>query len=53
MPQMNLFPPPGALTQPLPHEIQMQIRQLLADLLAAVLATTTEKPTNREGNNHE
>jgi hypothetical protein len=53
MAQMNLFPPPGAPTQPLPPEVQMQIRQLLAELLVVVLATTPEKPTSREGNNHE
>ncbi len=53
MPQLNLFPPPGALTQPLPHEIQMQIRELLAELLAAVFAPAAEKPTGREGNNYE
>jgi hypothetical protein len=53
MPQLNLFPPPGAMTQPLPHEVQTQVRQLLAELLAAVLVTTAENPSNREGKNHE
>jgi hypothetical protein len=49
MSQLNLFPPPGALTQPLPPEAQMQVRQLLAELLAAVLAATTAQPTSHEG----
>jgi hypothetical protein len=49
MSQMNLFPPPGALTQPLPLEVQMQVRQLLAELLAAVLAAAAAEPTSREG----
>jgi hypothetical protein len=48
MSQLNLFPPPGALTQPLPPEVQMQVRQLLAELLAA-LAVTSAEPANREG----
>jgi len=53
MSQMNLFPPPGALTQPLPLEVQMQLQQLLAELLAAVLVAATAEPTRREGEHDE
>ena len=49
MSQMHLFPPPGTPTQPLPPEAQIQVRQLLAELLAAVLATAAAEPTSREG----
>jgi hypothetical protein len=53
MQQLSLFPSPGALTQPLPHEVQMQAWQQLAELLAAVLETAAEEPTNREGEHRE
>jgi hypothetical protein len=53
MQQTNLFPPPGALTQPLPHEIQTVARHLLAELLTAVLITGGEEATNHEGKQHE
>jgi hypothetical protein len=53
MQQLSLFPPPGALTQPLPNEVQMQARQQLAELLAAVLETAAEEPTSREGEHRE
>jgi len=53
MQQTNLFPPPGALTQPLPHEIQTAAQQLLAELLTAVLITVGEEATNHEGKQHE
>jgi hypothetical protein len=53
MSQLNLFPPPGSQTQPLPPEVHIQIRKLLAELLAAVLAATSAEPSNREGENDE
>ena len=53
MQQLTLFPPPGALTQPLPQEVQMQALQLLAELLAAVLETAAEEPASREGDTDE
>ena len=53
MQQTNLFPPPGALTQPLPQEVQTATRQLLAALLTAVLTTVGEETTNHEGKQHE
>lgn len=53
MTQLSLFPLPGALTQPLPDEVQTQARQLLAALLTVVLETAAMDPTSRAGENHE
>jgi hypothetical protein len=53
MKQLRLFPAPGTLTQPWPDDVQTQARQLLAELLAAVLETATEQSTSREGESHE
>ena len=53
MQQKSLFPPPGALTNPLPDEIQKEAKQLLAELLVAVLAAARAEPTRRQGNKHE
>ena len=52
MKQKNLFPQPGAVTQPLPNEIQVQVRQLLAQLLVAVPEAAVE-PNRREGEDDE
>jgi hypothetical protein len=52
MKQRNLFPPSGAVTQPLPNEIQVQVRQLLAQLLVAV-PEAVEQLDRREGEDDE
>jgi hypothetical protein len=52
MKQLNLFPPPGTLTQPLPDDIRTHARQLLAELLATVLETAAES-ISREGESYE
>ena len=53
MKQLNLFPPPGALTQPLPDDLRVQARHLLAELLVAVLGTAAEEPIRSDGESHE
>lgn len=53
MQQTNLFPPPGALPQPLPQEVQKEALYLVAELLVTVLMTAGKEVTNGERNKHE
>lgn len=53
MQQKSLFPPPGALTNPLPDGTQREVRHLLAELLAIVLPTATAERIRNEGSKHE
>jgi hypothetical protein len=53
MHQMSLFPPPGAPTQPLSREVQIQALQLLGELLAAVVEAAAAEPIKREGDTYE
>lgn len=53
MQQTSLFPSPGALIQPLPHEVQTVAQQLLAELLVIALGTAGEAVANHEGEQHE
>ena len=53
MQQMSLFPPPGALSQPLPEEVQKEALKLVAELLVTVLTAAGEEVSNGERNENE
>jgi hypothetical protein len=40
MTQLSLFPPPGAIKEPLPNEVLLVARELLAELLVVVVENT-------------
>ena len=52
----SLFPPPGAIQQPLPQETADAVRSLLVELLIAVMKKETSNLNNqlaRNGESHE
>jgi hypothetical protein len=53
MQQMNLFPPLGTPTQPLPEEVQAAACQQLAELLCRVLETAAVERNFPERTSHE
>ncbi len=50
--QLRLFPPPAAPDKPLPDEVRRKARDLVSDLLIAVIAARCEKQRSREGDSH-
>ena len=50
MQQMNLFPPLGTPTQPLPEDVLTAARQQLAELIAQVLKTASGSTHQLGGN---
>lgn len=51
--QLHLFPPPAAPDKPLPEEVRRQARELVSDLLIAVIVARSEKQPTREGDSNE
>jgi hypothetical protein len=49
MMQLTLFPPQGALAKPLPDEVLVATRSLLAELLAVVVEKETQEEPKAEG----
>ena len=48
MEQLRLFPPPGAIKEPLPNDALSEARELLAELLSEVIDPTREQQPSRE-----
>ena len=48
MNQLRLFPPPAAPKQPLPDKARREARDLMIELLTAVITTGAEKQQSRE-----
>jgi len=53
MPQLHLFPPPASPGKPLSNKVRREAQDLLAELLIAVIAASTEKGQSREEDGHE
>ena len=49
MTQLRLFPPPAAPDKPLPDQVRREARELVTDLLIAVIESSTETQRSREG----
>ncbi len=50
--QLHLFPPPATPDKPLPDEVRGQARDLVAELLIAVIVARSEKQPTREGDSN-
>ena len=49
MEQLRLFPPPGGMTTPLPTDRIAESRELLAEMMVAVIDGEEGQHTSREG----
>ena len=50
--QLHLFPPPAAPDEPLPEAVRRKARDLVSDLLIAVIAACSEKQPSGEGDSN-
>lgn len=53
MPQLRLFPPPGAVVKPLPPEVLREARELVVELLSVVLEEGITEQSPDEGETDE
>ena len=53
MTQLHLFPPPASPSKPLSDEVRREVRDLLADLLIAVIVASAEKRQPQGKDGHE
>jgi hypothetical protein len=49
MEQQRLFPPPGGMATPLPTDRIADVREVLAEMLVAVIDNKEGQHTSREG----
>jgi hypothetical protein len=49
MTQLSLFPPPAAISKPLPDDVLRAARDLLAEMLKAVIEEITQEFPTEQG----